>query len=152
MSETKEGAGGDRHIRYYPDYTAWEFELGSTHITSTQLENIYLVNLKPSILFMTDEMKQSRDLPAVVRSPSEAFSISTLRSISVPLQVGITLQGRWEGWLQNNQNCLVFKMPRRAKLQFLSLRSSLVNLPISLYGQLVEQGSVSIRYNLYLLR
>ena len=33
-------------------------------------------------------------------------------------------------------------MPRRCRIHFVSLRSSLVNLPISLYGPLVERGVV----------
>ncbi len=33
-------------------------------------------------------------------------------------------------------------MPRHARIHFVSLRSSLVNLPISLYGPLVERSVV----------
>lgn len=34
-------------------------------------------------------------------------------------------------------------MPRRARIHYVSLRSSLVNLPISIYGPLLERGVVS---------
>ena len=34
-------------------------------------------------------------------------------------------------------------MPKRARVHFVSLRSSLVNLPISIYGPLVERSVVS---------
>ena len=36
------------------------------------------------------------------------------------------------------------QMPRRARIHFVSLRSSLVNLPISIYGPLLERGVVSV--------
>ena len=35
-------------------------------------------------------------------------------------------------------------MPRRAKVHYVSLKTSLVNLPISLYGPLLERGVVRI--------
>lgn len=35
-------------------------------------------------------------------------------------------------------------MPRRARIRYVSLRSSLVNLPPSIYGPLLERGVVSI--------
>lgn len=35
-----------------------------------------------------------------------------------------------------------FKMPRRARVHFVSLKSSLVNLPISIYGPLLERSIV----------
>lgn len=37
------------------------------------------------------------------------------------------------------------QMPRRARIHFVSLRSSLVNLPISIYGPLLERGVVGGR-------
>jgi len=40
--------------------------------------------------------------------------------------------------------CIVHEMPRRARVQFSSLHSSLVNLPISIYGPLLERGVVSL--------
>lgn len=38
-------------------------------------------------------------------------------------------------------------MPRRARIHYVSLRSSLVNLPISIYGPLLERGVVSSLQN-----
>ncbi len=38
-------------------------------------------------------------------------------------------------------------MPRRARIHFVSLKSSLVNLPISIYGPLLERGVVSAYTN-----
>ena len=35
-------------------------------------------------------------------------------------------------------------MPRHVKIHFLPLRSSLVNLPISIYGPLLQRNTVSI--------
>lgn len=35
-------------------------------------------------------------------------------------------------------------MPRRAKIHYVSIHSSLVNLPISLYGPLLKRGVESI--------
>ena len=40
-------------------------------------------------------------------------------------------------------------MPKRARIHFVSLRSSLVNLPISIYGPLVERGIVSMVMKCY---
>jgi len=38
-------------------------------------------------------------------------------------------------------------MPKKARVHFVSLHSSLVNLPISIYGPLVERGVVSYPVN-----
>lgn len=40
-------------------------------------------------------------------------------------------------------------MPKKARIHFVSLRSSLVNLPISIYGPLVERNVVSTVFNLF---
>lgn len=40
-------------------------------------------------------------------------------------------------------------MPKRARVHFVSLRSSLVNLPISIYGPLVERSVVCIALDLF---
>ena len=42
-------------------------------------------------------------------------------------------------------------MPRKARIHFVSLRSSLVNLPISIYGPLLERGIVSCRPRRFVL-
>lgn len=39
-------------------------------------------------------------------------------------------------------------MPRHVKIHFVPLRSSLVNLPISMYGPLLQRNTVSIRFRL----
>jgi hypothetical protein len=36
------------------------------------------------------------------------------------------------------------RMPRQARLQFVSLKSSLVNLPVSLFGPLLERNIASL--------
>lgn len=59
-----------------------------------------------------------------------------------------------EGLVVDLRNCFVDRsksilrvedtsMPRRARIHFVSLHSSLVNLPISIYGPLLERGIVS---------
>ena len=38
-------------------------------------------------------------------------------------------------------------MPRQARLQFVSLKSSLVNLPVSLFGPLLERNIASLSFS-----